>query len=132
MQLLRRKPANFPFHLLHKVHLPRKAERFPDRRAAAARVAIVRAMQLARVLYDEPTSALEPQAVGKVLKVMNWLADKGITSIVVTHEMSFAQRAADRVIFPDGGKIAHSGSTEEFFSGDVPERVARFLGRIRA
>jgi ABC-type lipoprotein export system ATPase subunit len=74
---------------LHKVHLPHKAERFPDRRAAAARVAIVRAMQLARVLYDGPTGVLESETVGEVLKVMKWLADEGITSIVVTHEMSF-------------------------------------------
>jgi ABC-type polar amino acid transport system ATPase subunit len=95
---------------------------FPDELSGGQqqRVAIARAlaMQPALMLYDEPTSALDPETVGEVL--------------VVTHEMSFAQRAADRVIFPDGGKIAHSGSTEEFFSGDVPERVARFLGRIRA
>jgi len=55
-----------------------------------------------------------------------------MTSIVVTHEMSFARRAADRDIFLDGGQIAHSGSTEQFFSDAAPERVARFLGRIRA
>ncbi len=63
---------------------------------------------------------------------MQELADGGMTSIVVTHEMSFARRAADRVIFLASGKIAHSGSTKEFFSDTVPDRVARFLGRIRA
>jgi ABC-type polar amino acid transport system ATPase subunit len=67
-----------------------------------------------------------------VLDVMQELADDGMTSIVVTHEMSFARRAADRVIFLDGGRLAHSGSTEEFFSDRVPDRVARFLGLIRA
>jgi polar amino acid transport system ATP-binding protein len=122
--------------LLRKVHLPDKAEMFPDELSGGQqqRVAIARAlaMQPALMLYDEPTSALDPETVGEVLDVMQELADDGMTSIVVTHEMSFARRAADRVIFLDGGKIAHSGSTEEFFSGDVPERVARFLGRIRA
>jgi polar amino acid transport system ATP-binding protein len=97
------------------------------------RVAIARAlaMQPALMLYDEPTSALDPETVGEVLDVMQELADDGMTSIVVTHEMSFARRAADRVLFLDGGKVAHSGETEAFFSDQVPERVARFLGRIR-
>jgi polar amino acid transport system ATP-binding protein len=63
---------------------------------------------------------------------MQELADEGMTSIVVTHEMSFARRAADRVMFLDEGQVAHRAPTEEFFSDAVPERVARFLGRIRA
>jgi polar amino acid transport system ATP-binding protein len=123
-------------HLLRKVHLPDKAEMYPDELSGGQqqRVAIARAlaMQPALMLYDEPTSALDPETVGEVLDVMQELADDGMTSIVVTHEMSFARRAADRVIFLDGGKIAHSGATEDFFADDVPERVARFLGRIRA
>jgi len=122
--------------LLRKVHLPDKADSYPDELSGGQqqRVAIARAlaMQPALMLYDEPTSALDPETVGEVLDVMQELADDGMTSIVVTHEMSFARRAADRVIFLDGGKIAHSGATEDFFSEDVPERVARFLGRIRA
>jgi polar amino acid transport system ATP-binding protein len=84
------------------------------------------------MLYDEPTSALDPETVGEVLDVMQELADDGMTSIVVTHEMSFARRAADRVMFLDHGTIAHCGATDEFFSEAVPDRVARFLGRIRA
>jgi polar amino acid transport system ATP-binding protein len=123
-------------HLLRKVHLPDKAESYPDELSGGQqqRVAIARAlaMQPALMLYDEPTSALDPETVGEVLDVMQELADDGMTSIVVTHEMSFARRAADRVIFLDGGTIAHSGATEAFFAEDVPERVARFLGRIRA
>jgi polar amino acid transport system ATP-binding protein len=122
-------------HLLRKVHLPDKAEMFPDELSGGQqqRVAIARAlaMQPALMLYDEPTSALDPETVGEVLDVMQELADDGMTSIIVTHEMSFARRAADRVIFLDGGTIGHSGPTEEFFSDRVPERVARFLGRIR-
>jgi polar amino acid transport system ATP-binding protein len=123
-------------HLLRKVHLPDKAEMFPDELSGGQqqRVAIARAlaMQPALMLYDEPTSALDPETVGEVLDVMQELAEDGMTSIVVTHEMSFARRAADRVIFLDGGKIAHSGATAEFFSDEVPDRLARFLGRIRA
>jgi len=121
-------------HLLRKVHLPDKAEMFPDELSGGQqqRVAIARAlaMQPALMLYDEPTSALDPETVGEVLDVMQELAEDGMTSIVVTHEMSFARRAADNVIFLDGGKIAHRGTTEEFFGDNVPERVARFLGRI--
>jgi polar amino acid transport system ATP-binding protein len=121
--------------LLRKVHLPDKAEMFPDELSGGQqqRVAIARAlaMQPALMLYDEPTSALDPETVGEVLDVMQELADDGMTSIVVTHEMSFARRAADRVIFLEAGTIAHSGSTDEFFSDEMPERLARFLGRLR-
>ena len=123
-------------HLLRKVHLPDKAEMYPDELSGGQqqRVAIARAlaMQPVLMLYDEPTSALDPETVGEVLDVMQELADDGMTSIVVTHEMSFARRAADRVVFLDGGQIAHIGATEEFFSDAVPDRVGRFLGRIRA
>ena len=90
------------------------------------------AMQPALMLYDEPTSALDPETVGEVLEVMQELAGEGMTSIVVTHEMGFARRAADRVIFLEGGRVAHSGPADEFFSEGVPDRVGRFLGRLRA
>jgi polar amino acid transport system ATP-binding protein len=122
--------------LLRKVHLPDKAKMFPDELSGGQqqRVAIARAlaMQPALMLYDEPTSALDPETVGEVLEVMQELAGEGMTSIVVTHEMSFARRAADRVIFLEGGSIAHSGPAAEFFSEGVPDRVGRFLGRLRA
>jgi polar amino acid transport system ATP-binding protein len=123
-------------HLLRKVHLPDKADSYPDELSGGQqqRVAIARAlaMQPALMLYDEPTSALDPETVGEVLDVMQELAEDGMTSIIVTHEMSFAMRAADRVIFLDGGQIAHSGSSDSFFSDAAPDRVARFLGRLRA
>ena len=122
--------------LLRKVHLPDKAEMYPDELSGGQqqRVAIARAlaMQPALMLYDEPTSALDPETVGEVLDVMQELAEEGMTSIVVTHEMSFARRAADRVMFLDEGQVVHRAPTEAFFSDDVPERVARFLGKIRA
>jgi polar amino acid transport system ATP-binding protein len=121
-------------HLLAKVHLPDKGDAFPDELSGGQqqRVAIARAlaMQPALMLYDEPTSALDPETVGEVLQVMQELAEDGMTSIVVTHEMGFAKRAADRVVFMDGGTVAHTGAGGDFFGGAVPDRVARFLGRL--
>ena len=87
-------------------------------------------MQPALMLYDEPTSALDPETVGEVLQVMQELAEEGMTSIVVTHEMGFARRAAAHVVFIEGGQVAHSAPGAEFFGGAVPDRVARFLGRL--
>jgi polar amino acid transport system ATP-binding protein len=120
--------------LLAKVHLPDKADAFPDELSGGEqqRVAIARAlaMEPTLMLYDEPTSALDPETGGDVLQVMRELAEEGMTSIVVTHEMRFARRAAHRVAFMDRGQIVHQASTEAFFGGAVPERVVRFLGRI--
>jgi polar amino acid transport system ATP-binding protein len=122
--------------LLAKVHLPTKGGSFPDELSGGQqqRVAIARAlaMEPAVMLYDEPTSALDPETVGEVLQVMQELADEGTTSIVVTHEMGFARRAADRVIFMDEGKVVHEAPPELFFAREAkkPERLARFLGRL--
>ncbi len=120
--------------LLRKVHLPDKGDAFPDELSGGQqqRVAIARAlaMQPALMLYDEPTSALDPETVDEVLQVMQELAEEGMTSIVVTHEMGFARRAADRVVFMDAGEVAHAAPTQDFFAGAVPDRVARFLGRL--
>ncbi|MBV9859663.1 MAG: amino acid ABC transporter ATP-binding protein [Alphaproteobacteria bacterium] len=122
--------------LLCKVHLPDKAGAYPDELSGGQqqRVAIARAlaMQPSLILYDEPTSALDPETVGEVLRVMQELAEEGMTSIVVTHEMNFARRAASQVVFIDDGQIAHRATATEFFSGCVPDRVARFLGKIAA
>ena len=121
-------------HLLAKVHLPDKPDAFPDELSGGQqqRVAIARAlaMEPALMLYDEPTSALDPETVGEVLQVMQELAEEGMTSIVVTHEMGFARRAADKVIFMDAGRIAHEASGRDFFGGAIPDRVARFLGHM--
>jgi polar amino acid transport system ATP-binding protein len=121
-------------HLLAKVHLPDRAGAYPDELSGGQqqRVAIARAlaMQPELMLYDEPTSALDPETVGEVLQVMQELADDGMTSIVVTHEMGFARRAADRVVFMDGGQVAHEAAAADFFAGAVPDRVARFLGKL--
>ena len=120
--------------LLTKVHLPDKADSYPDELSGGQqqRVAIARAlaMEPAVMLYDEPTSALDPETVGEVLQVMQELSDEGMTSIVVTHEMGFARRVADRVMFMDQGEVRYAAPTSDFFGSDVPERVARFLGRL--
>jgi len=121
--------------LLARVHLPDKGHAFPDELSGGQqqRVAIARAlaMEPALMLYDEPTSALDPETVGEVLDVMEELAAAGMTSIVVTHELGFARHAADTVIFMDEGRIAHKAPVHEFFSGNAPERVERFLNRMR-
>jgi polar amino acid transport system ATP-binding protein len=120
--------------LLARVHLPDKADAFPDELSGGQqqRVAIARAlaMEPALMLYDEPTSALDPETVGEVLQVMQELAESGMTSVIVTHELGFARRAADTVIFLDEGRIAHRAPVEDFFSSCVPERVERFLSRM--
>ncbi len=122
--------------LLCKVHLPDKLAAFPDELSGGQqqRVAIARAlaMEPALMLYDEPTSALDPETVGDVLNVMQELSDEGMTSIVVTHELGFARRAADSVMFMDAGKVAHRASVDAFFTDAAPERVVRFLRRMHA
>jgi putative lysine transport system ATP-binding protein len=96
------------------------------------RVAIARALAMEPdlLLFDEPTSALDPQTVGEVLRVMKQLADKGLTMVVVTHEMQFAREVADRVVFMDQGVIAEEGSPEEIFNNPKEERTKEFLSRI--
>jgi polar amino acid transport system ATP-binding protein len=122
-------------HLLRKVHLPDKAAAFPDELSGGQqqRVAIARAlaMEPALMLYDEPTSALDPETVGEVLGVMQELAEEGMTSIVVTHELGFARRAANEVMFMEAGLVAHRAPVHEFFDGNAPDRVVRFLNRMQ-
>ncbi len=96
------------------------------------RVAIARslAMDPKVMLFDEPTSALDPEMVGEVLDVMVGLAKEGMTMIVVTHEMGFARKAADRVVFMDNGQIVEVATPEEFFANPRSERARDFLGKI--
>jgi polar amino acid transport system ATP-binding protein len=121
--------------LLDRVHLPDKADAFPDELSGGQqqRVAIARALAMEPdlMLFDEPTSALDPETVGEVLGVMQELAEAGMTSIVVTHELGFARRAANEVIFMDAGRIAHRAPVDDFFSDAIPDRVERFLSRMR-
>ena len=96
------------------------------------RVAIARALAMnpEAMLFDEPTSALDPEMVGDVLEVMRDLAKKGMTMIIVTHEMGFAREVADRVIFMDEGYLIEEGSPENIFDNPKEERVREFLEKV--
>ena len=96
------------------------------------RVAIVRAMMLNPevLLFDEPTSALDPESIGDVLSLIRELADRGMTIMIVTHEMSFAKEIATRVVFIDKGKIIEEGTPEEFFDHPKTPRVQEFLKKV--
>ncbi|MDR3337813.1 MAG: amino acid ABC transporter ATP-binding protein [Treponema sp.] len=96
------------------------------------RVGIARAVSLSPdvILFDEPTSALDPELVGETLEIIKKVAQKGITMIVVTHEMSFAQDVASQVIFLDEGLVVESGAPEEIFGRPKNERTKQFLSRI--
>ncbi|SCF31024.1 amino acid ABC transporter ATP-binding protein [Micromonospora chokoriensis] len=120
--------------LLERVGIADKANHHPaqlsggqQQRAAIARAL---AMQPKVLLFDEPTSALDPEMVNEVLDVMVSLASEGMTMIVVTHEMGFARRAADRVVFMDDGRIVESGAPDEFFAAPRTERARDFLSKI--
>ncbi len=124
--------------LLQRVGLAAQRDKFPAQLSGGQqqRVAIARALAMdpAVMLFDEPTSALDPEMVGEVLDVMVQLANEGMTMVCVTHEMGFARRVADRVIFMDRGRIIEDCSSDEFF-GNVPARAPRaqeFLSRVLA
>lgn len=120
--------------LLKSVGLLDKADVYPKVLSGGQkqRVAIARAlaMQPEIMLFDEPTSALDPEMVTEVLSVMKELAQKGMTMVVVTHEMGFAKEVADRVIFMDGGTIVEEGSPEEIFSNPKQNRTRDFLNTV--
>ena len=121
--------------LLKMVGLEEKARAYPQQLSGGQkqRVAIVRslAMEPKVMLFDEPTSALDPEMVGEVLDVMKDLAKKGMTMVVVTHEMRFARDVASRVLFLDGGRIAAEGTPDEIFGGHHDGRLGEFLGKVR-
>jgi polar amino acid transport system ATP-binding protein len=121
--------------LLNRVGLIEKADALPARLSGGQqqRVAIARAlaMQPKLMLFDEVTSALDPELVGEVLAVMKTLADDGMTMVVVTHEMQFAREIAHRVIFMDDGAIVEEGDPKRLFSAPVTERLRAFLKRYR-
>ncbi|SLN26996.1 Glutamine transport ATP-binding protein GlnQ [Aquimixticola soesokkakensis] len=120
--------------LLRKVHIPERADHFPDELSGGQqqRVAIARALAMRPkiMLYDEPTSALDPEMIREVLDVMSDLSQEGMTSVCVTHEMGFARRAADRIIFMEEGRILENAPTEAFFGGDANARAQKFLSQI--
>ncbi len=120
--------------LLAKVGLAEKRDAYPNRLSGGQkqRVAIARAlaMQPRALLFDEPTSSLDPELVGEVLKVMRDLAYEGSTMVVVTHEMQFARDVSDRVVFISDGWIVEQGDPQELFRQPKEERTRLFLERV--
>lgn len=119
---------------LDKVGLSERYDYYPSQLSGGQqqRVGIARAIAVNPdvLLFDEPTSALDPELVGEVLTVMKNLASEGATMIVVTHEMTFAQQVASRVIFMDGGVVVEEGSPREIFTHPKEERTSQFLHRV--
>jgi general L-amino acid transport system ATP-binding protein len=119
---------------LERVQIPEQADKYPGQLSGGQqqRVAIARSlcMQPHIMLFDEPTSALDPEMISEVLDVMIDLAESGMTMLCVTHEMGFARKVADRVVFMDGGEIIEANAPEAFFSNPQSDRTKLFLSQI--
>lgn len=119
---------------LERVGLAEKADSYPSQLSGGQqqRVAIARGLAMSPdiMLFDEPTSALDPEMIGEVLDVMVSLASEGITMCVVTHEMGFAKKVADRVLFMDAGAIVETGTPTDFFDNPKTERAADFISKV--
>ncbi|WP_029433286.1 amino acid ABC transporter ATP-binding protein [Blastococcus sp. URHD0036] len=120
--------------LLDRVGVGNQADKYPAQLSGGQqqRVAIARALAMDPkvMLFDEPTSALDPEMINEVLDVMTALARDGMTMVVVTHEMGFARRAANRVVFMDGGRIVEAAEPETFFTRPTSDRAKDFLSKI--
>jgi glutamate transport system ATP-binding protein len=120
--------------LLERVGIANQRDKYPAQLSGGQqqRAAIARALAMRPkiMLFDEPTSALDPEMVNEVLDVMTTLAREGMTMLVVTHEMGFARKAANRVIFMDGGEIVEDGPPDQFFTAPRSDRAKDFLGKI--
>jgi len=137
MKLLKKSKAEAEekaLQLLERVGLPDRANAYPGQLSGGQkqRVAIVRALCMDPdvMLFDEPTSSLDPEMVGEVLDVMKQLANDGMTMIVVTHEMGFAKEVGTRIIFMDEGKIVEENNPEELFRSPKSERLQSFLQKV--
>ncbi|MBT9288524.1 amino acid ABC transporter ATP-binding protein [Hyphomicrobiaceae bacterium 22] len=121
-------------HYLERVRIPEQADKYPARLSGGQqqRVAIARSlcMEPKVMLFDEPTSALDPEMIKEVLDVMIDLAGTGMTMIVVTHEMGFARKVADRMVFMDEGRIVEIAPPADFFAAPKSDRASLFLSRI--
>jgi general L-amino acid transport system ATP-binding protein len=121
-------------HYLERVKIPEQAHKYPGQLSGGQqqRVAIARSlcMKPKVMLFDEPTSALDPEMISEVLDTMISLAEDGMTMVCVTHEMGFARKVADRVIFMDAGEIIEENVPEEFFHNPQNERTKLFLSQI--
>ncbi len=121
-------------HYLERVKIPEQASKYPGQLSGGQqqRVAIARSLCMSPkiMLFDEPTSALDPEMIKEVLDVMVGLAEEGMTMLCVTHEMGFARKVANRVIFMDAGQIVEQNEPEEFFTNPQHERTQLFLSQI--
>lgn len=130
----RRESLQIAHHYLDKVGLSEKANFYPDQLSGGQkqRVAIARSLCMNPdiMLFDEPTSALDPELVGEVLKVMQQLAQEGMTMVVVTHEMQFAREVAHRVIFLNQGQIEEEGNARQVLTNPKSDRLQAFLSRM--
>lgn len=126
--------CNTAMSLLRRVGLEEKAKNYPCELSGGQqqRVAIARALAMSPdiLCFDEPTSSLDPEITGEVLKVIKQLADENTTMIIVTHEMGFAREVADRVIFIDEGSIAEEGDPKLIFDNPKSERLREFIGSM--
>lgn len=122
--------------MLERVGLAEHADKYPSQLSGGQqqRVSIIRtiAMKPSIVLFDEPTSALDPEMVNEVLSMMKELADEGMTMVVVTHEMKFAQKVSNRVLFFDNRNIQEQGTPDEIFNHPKDQRLREFLSQIHA
>lgn len=121
---------------LDRVHIPEQAEKYPSALSGGQqqRVAIARSlcMETKIMLFDEPTSALDPEMINEVLDVMAELVDTGMTMVVVTHEMGFARKVADTMVFMEEGRIIETSPPEQFFTNPKSARCRMFLDQILA
>ncbi len=130
----KKEAEDIAMHYLERVKIPEQAEKYPGQLSGGQqqRVAIARSlcMNPRIMLFDEPTSALDPEMISEVLDVMVSLAESGMTMLCVTHEMGFARKVANRVIFMDGGEIIEENEPEEFFNNPQSARTQLFLSQI--
>lgn len=119
---------------LERVRIPEQADKWPAQLSGGQqqRVAIARSlcMEPKVMLFDEPTSALDPEMISEVLDVIVELAEEGMTMVVVTHEMGFARKVADQMVFMDAGEIVETGAPSEFFAAPKSKRTQKFLSQI--
>jgi general L-amino acid transport system ATP-binding protein len=130
----KKEAEDIAMHYLERVRIPEQALKFPGQLSGGQqqRVAIARSLCMSPriMLFDEPTSALDPEMIKEVLEVMVNLAEEGMTMLCVTHEMGFARRVANRVIFMDAGEIVEQNEPEEFFNNPKSDRTKLFLSQI--
>ena len=130
----RKKAIETAMYYLERVKIAEQAHKYPNQLSGGQqqRVAIARCLCINPdiMLFDEPTSALDPEMIGEVLEVMTELAEEGITMVCVTHEMGFAKKVADRVIFMDAGQIVEENTPKEFFENPQSDRLKQFLEQI--